>query len=267
MDAPRPRRSDEVVRDRRQSRSYLLHGDAGRAYGRTCRSTISPRQCARASPKWSFKPDIVQSYCWRIAGRALMGGQARQQYELAQMLTRRSSDSRGTTSSSRTLLEADVWFRWGARSASYNNTQVRARTRAGAPRPHSSTRSSKGRRLARPEFREMKAVPLAIPGKRPDPARRCRRRDSRKLALFGDQPRPWRRRRPSAWPARRSLRRPGFEERLDGLLVVDDGEGARPVRAHRQRSKPQPSNSAGKRIPRCPQKGRAPATTYRRRSP
>jgi hypothetical protein len=112
-------------------------------------------------PEKVFKPDIVQSYCWRMRA-ALMGGRLAQ-YELAQMLTRRSSDSRGNVIEP-DLLEADVWFRLGARSASYNNTQVRARIE---PELTTAQLDKVKQRVAAwhdLNFAEMKAVPLAIPG-------------------------------------------------------------------------------------------------------
>jgi TPR repeat protein len=109
-----------------------------------------------------FKPDIVQSYCWRLRA-ALMGGRLAQ-YELAQMLTRRSSDSRGNVIEP-DLMEADVWFRLGARSASYNNTQVRAHIE---PELTTAQLDKVKQRVAAwhdLNFAEMKAVPLPIPGK------------------------------------------------------------------------------------------------------
>jgi TPR repeat protein len=74
-------------------------------------------------PRPTFEPDIVQSYCWRMRA-ALMDG-ALAQYELALMLTDRHSDNRGNVVEP-DLVQADVWFRLGARDQSYNNSQVRA---------------------------------------------------------------------------------------------------------------------------------------------
>jgi TPR repeat protein len=73
-------------------------------------------------PIRKFEPDIVQSYCWRV--RAAQMGSTLAQYELALMLTRRSSDSRGNVIEP-DLVQADFWFRLGARSPDYNNSQVR----------------------------------------------------------------------------------------------------------------------------------------------
>jgi TPR repeat protein len=109
-----------------------------------------------------FKPDIVQSYCWRMRA-SLMGGRLAQ-YELAQSLSRRSSDSRGNVIEP-DLVEADVWFRLAARTASYNNAQVRARIEpelTTAQLDEVKKRVAAWRDLS---FAEMKATSIAIPGK------------------------------------------------------------------------------------------------------
>lgn len=109
-----------------------------------------------------FKPDIVQSYCWRMRA-ARMGGRLAE-YELAQMLTRSSSDTRGNVIEP-DLVEADVWFRLAARTASYNNAQLRARIEPDlttAQLDEVKKRVGAWRDLS---FAEMKATSIAIPGK------------------------------------------------------------------------------------------------------
>ncbi len=114
-----------------------------------------------------FKPDIVQSYCWRMRA-ALMGGRLAQ-YELALMLTRRSSDSRGNVIEPGSGGRPMSGFVWGARSASYNNTQVRAHIE---PELTTAQLDKVKQRVAAwhdLSFAEMKAVPLPR-----SPARKAR---------------------------------------------------------------------------------------------
>ena len=59
----------------------------------------------------------------------------------------------------------------------------------------------------------------------------------------------------------------GLEEGLDGLLVVDDGEGARPVRAPQAAVETPGIEHAGERIPDVRERIRLVATACRRRSP
>jgi hypothetical protein len=92
-----------------------------------------------------------------------MGGRLAE-YELAQMLTRRSSDSRGNVIEP-DLVEADVWFRLAARSAFYDNAQVCARiepTLTTAELDKAKQRFAAWHDLS---FAEMKAAPITIPGK------------------------------------------------------------------------------------------------------
>lgn len=109
-----------------------------------------------------FKPDIVQSYCWRMRA-ALMGGRLAE-YELAQMLTRRNTDSRGNVIEP-DLVEADVWFRLASRTASYNNAPLRAQIE---PELTTAQLDEVKKRVAAwhdLSFAEMKATSIAIPGK------------------------------------------------------------------------------------------------------
>ena len=108
-----------------------------------------------------FKPDIVQSYCWRV--RAAQMGSALAQYELALMLSRRSSDSRGNIIEPDLVL-ADFWFRLGERTPSYDNSQVRTTIE-----PKLTTAQlDQAKKMAADwhalSFDEMKAMPLGVPG-------------------------------------------------------------------------------------------------------
>src|SRR5262249_8164750 len=109
-----------------------------------------------------FKPDIVQSYCWRM--RAALMGSRLAEHQLAQRLTRRNSDTRGNVIEP-DLVEADVWFRLAARTADYNNAPLRAQIEPAlttAQLDEAKKRVAAWRDL---NFAEMKATPIAIPGK------------------------------------------------------------------------------------------------------
>ena len=109
-----------------------------------------------------FKPDIVQSYCWRM--RAALMGSRLAEYELAQMLTRRSSDRRGNVIEP-DLVQADIWFRLGARSADYNNAPLRARIEPALTTAQLDDVKKAVAAWHDLSFAEMKATPIAIPGK------------------------------------------------------------------------------------------------------
>ena len=114
-----------------------------------------------------FKPDVVQSYCWRM--RAALMGSTLAQYELASMLTRRSTDSRGNVIEP-DLIQADVWFRLGARDPEYNNSQVRA---AIEPKLTTAELEQAKKRVAdwhALDFERLKATQIAVPGRE---ARTC----------------------------------------------------------------------------------------------
>jgi TPR repeat protein len=113
-------------------------------------------------PDRVFKPDIVQSYCWRM--RAALMGSRLAQHGLAQMLTRRSSDSRGNVIEA-DLVQADVWFRLGARSADYNNAQLRAQIEPALTTAQLDEAKKAVAAWHDLSFAEMKATPIAIPGK------------------------------------------------------------------------------------------------------
>jgi hypothetical protein len=68
---------------------------------------------------------------------------------------------------------------------------------------------------------------------------------------------PWRRRRPAALPVQ--CRSDGHKEGLDGLLVVDDCECARPVRATSSDRSPTLEHAALRLSPGSRQRARAPA--------
>jgi TPR repeat protein len=73
-------------------------------------------------PRQRFQPDIVQGYCWLV--RAAMLGSASSQYELALFRSRDESDNRGNAIAL-DYIQADFWFRLGARNREYDNSQVR----------------------------------------------------------------------------------------------------------------------------------------------
>ena len=120
-------------------------------------------------PEQTFEPDIVQSYCWRV--RAAMMGSSLAQYELALMLTRHSSD-RGGNVIEPDFIQADFWFRLGARDPDYDNSQVR-----GAIEPKMTTAQlDQVKKMVgdwhKLDFEQMKAAKIAVPG---DAARTTRR--------------------------------------------------------------------------------------------
>jgi TPR repeat protein len=109
----------------------------------------------------AFEPDIVQSYCWRV--RAAMMDSTLAQYELALRLIDRHSDNRGNVLEP-DLVQADVWFRLGARDPSYNNSQVRA---AIEPKLTTAQLDEARRRVAAwhaLDFEKMKAAEIPVPG-------------------------------------------------------------------------------------------------------
>jgi TPR repeat protein len=117
-------------------------------------------------PMQTFEPNIMQSYCWRV--RAAMMGSSLAQYELALMLTRHSSD-RGGNVIEPDFIQADFWFRLGARDPDYDNSQVR-----GAIEPKMTTAQlDQVRRMIeawrRLDFEQMKTE-IEIPG---DATRTC----------------------------------------------------------------------------------------------
>jgi TPR repeat protein len=118
-------------------------------------------------PKQTFEPDIVQSYCWRA--RAAMMGSALAQYELALMLTRDTSDRRGNAIAP-DLIQADYWFRLGARDPEYDNSQVR-----GAIEPKMTTAQlDQVKKMVddwhKLDFEQVKAAKITVPG---NAARTC----------------------------------------------------------------------------------------------
>lgn len=113
------------------------------------------------SSKPIFEPDIVQSYCWRV--RAALMDSPLAQYELALMLTDHHSDNRGNVLEP-DLVQADVWFRLGARDPSYNNSQVRA---AIEPKLTTAQLDEAKKQVASwhaLDFQKMKAAGIPVPG-------------------------------------------------------------------------------------------------------
>jgi TPR repeat protein len=112
-------------------------------------------------PQQTFKRDIVQSYCWRV--RASLMDSALAQYELALMLSRHNSDSRGNVIEP-DLVEADFWFRLGTRTREYDNSQVRG---AIEPKLTTAQLDQVKKRIAgwhKLDFEQMKANQITVPG-------------------------------------------------------------------------------------------------------
>jgi TPR repeat protein len=108
----------------------------------------------------TFEPDIVQSYCWRV--RAALMDSTLAQYELALMLTDHHSDNRGNVLEP-DLVQADVWFRLGARDPGYNNSQVRA---AIEPKLTTAQLDQAKKQVAvwhALDFQKMKAAEIPVP--------------------------------------------------------------------------------------------------------
>jgi hypothetical protein len=112
-------------------------------------------------PEPTFTPDIVQSYCWRV--RAALLDSKLAQYELALMRSRHASDRRGNDFQP-DIMEADYWFRLGARDREYDNSQVRGDLE---PKMTTAQLEQVQRRVAAWHtrgFEEMKAEKIAVPG-------------------------------------------------------------------------------------------------------
>ena len=96
--------------------------------------------------------------------RAALSGSTLAQYELALMLTRRNTDSRGNVIEP-DLIQTDVWFRLGASNPEYNNSQVRA-----AIEPKLTTAElEQAKKLAADwhplDFERLKATQIPVPGR------------------------------------------------------------------------------------------------------
>jgi hypothetical protein len=88
------------------------------------------------------------------------------QYELALMLTRHSSDRRGNIIEP-DLIQADFWFRLGARDPEYDNSQVR-----GGIEPKMTTVQLDEVKIMvadwhKLDFEQMKTTKIAVPGDAP----------------------------------------------------------------------------------------------------
>ena len=106
----------------------------------------------------TFKTDVIQGYCW--LARAAMLDKAAAQYELALLFSRGEHDSKGNEMP-RDLVQADFWFRLGARNPYYDNSQVR-----GAIEPNMTTAQievAKARVAAwrKFDFAQLKTVTIA----------------------------------------------------------------------------------------------------------
>ena len=112
-------------------------------------------------PKRTFERDIVQSYCWFVRASLMDSGLA--QYELALMLSRRNSDSLGNVIEP-DLVQADFWFRLGARDREYDNSQVRGSIE---PKLTTAQLDQVKKRIAawhKLDFEQMKATQITVPG-------------------------------------------------------------------------------------------------------
>jgi hypothetical protein len=112
-------------------------------------------------PKKTFGRDVVQNYCWRM--RASLMGDSLAHYELARMLSRRNSDSHGNVIEP-DLIQADFWFRLGARDREYNNSQVRGTIE---PKLTTAQLDQVEKMIAdwhKLDFEQMKATPITVPG-------------------------------------------------------------------------------------------------------
>jgi TPR repeat protein len=111
--------------------------------------------------KKTFERDVVQSYCWRM--RASLMGDSLAHYELALMRSRCNSDNHGNVIEP-DLIQADFWFRLGARNRDYDNSQVRA---AIEPKLTTAQLDQVKKMVAgwHPlDFEQMKETPITIPG-------------------------------------------------------------------------------------------------------
>jgi TPR repeat protein len=109
----------------------------------------------------SFEPDIVQSYCWRV--RAALMDDSLAQYQLALMLSERNADKRGNVMEI-DLIEADFWFRLGARVRENDNSQVRG---AIEPKLTTAQLDQVKQRVAgwhKLDFEQLKAAAIPLPG-------------------------------------------------------------------------------------------------------
>lgn len=114
----------------------------------------------------SFKTDVALAYCWLV--RAAMMDKAAAQYDLALVLSRGEHDDRGVIP--KDLIQADYWFRLGARNPEYDNSQVRGDIE---PKMTTAEINEVKKRLAiwhKHEFAEVKAAKIAASA---DGARQC----------------------------------------------------------------------------------------------
>ena len=131
--------------------------------------TIDPRELLKQAqsgqplriPEQPFKRDIVASYCWRV--RAALLDDFTTQYELALMRSRRLEDRRDNVLDV-DLIEADTWFRLGARDRNNDNSQVRGYIE---PKMTTAQLDEAKKRVAawkKLSFEEMKAAKIPVPG-------------------------------------------------------------------------------------------------------
>ncbi len=95
--------------------------------------------------------------------RAALMGDSLAHYELALMRSRRNSDSRRNIIEP-DLIQADFWFRLGARDREYDNSQVRA---AIEPKLTTAQLDQVKKMIAdwhKLDFEQMKATPITVPG-------------------------------------------------------------------------------------------------------
>ena len=112
-------------------------------------------------PEPKFKRNIVQSYCWRV--RAALMDDFSAQYNLAMFRWTRQDD-RFDNVIEADLLEADFWFRLGARDPDHDNSQVRGHIE---PKMTTAQLEAVKKRVAgwkKLDFEQMKAAQIPIPG-------------------------------------------------------------------------------------------------------
>ncbi|MBV8190518.1 MAG: sel1 repeat family protein [Alphaproteobacteria bacterium] len=161
-----------MVRDHEEAmRWYAIAASRGHVFSmatlgglwenRPLADVIDALKNPQMSPRATFEPDVVQSYCWRV--RASLMDSKLAQYELALMRSRSVSDNRGNVLQP-DLVEADVWFRLGARDPEYDNSQLRA---AIEPKMTTAQLDEARKRVAAfhaLDFERMKASKIPVPG-------------------------------------------------------------------------------------------------------
>jgi TPR repeat protein len=112
-------------------------------------------------PEKTFERDIMQSYCWRM--RAALMDYPIAHYELALVLSRHNSDNHGHELDP-DLIQADFWFRLGARNREYDNSQVRASIEPKLTTAQLDQVKKLVTEWHKLDFEQMKATAITFPG-------------------------------------------------------------------------------------------------------